>query len=85
MLFSIFQLLWQVTFFQQGTIPCVPKAGKLIMETSYRAYRLSMLKAFKKTLEGGVHLHYCFFCCVRDAVSLSKRAAQISYNLRQQR
>nr|POE66704.1 udp-n-acetylglucosamine diphosphorylase 1 [Quercus suber] len=26
----------QVTFFQQGTIPCVSKDGRLIMETSYR-------------------------------------------------
>ncbi|KAF3950953.1 hypothetical protein CMV_023352 [Castanea mollissima] len=26
----------QVTFFQQGTIPCVSKDGRLIMETSYK-------------------------------------------------
>jgi hypothetical protein len=28
--------LMQVTFFQQGTIPCVSKDGRFIMETPYR-------------------------------------------------
>lgn len=28
--------MMQVTFFQQGTVPCVSKDGRLIMETPYR-------------------------------------------------
>lgn len=35
--------LIQVTFFQQGTIPCVSKDGRFIMETPYRVYSHSLL------------------------------------------
>lgn len=35
-LFNLEYSLMQVTFFQQGTIPCVSKDGRFIMETPYR-------------------------------------------------
>jgi UDP-N-acetylglucosamine/UDP-N-acetylgalactosamine diphosphorylase len=32
---------WQVTFFQQGTLPCVSADGRFIMETAYRVLQFS--------------------------------------------
>lgn len=36
----------QVTFFQQGTIPCVSKDGRFIMETPYRVGDFSLWNFF---------------------------------------
>lgn len=58
--------LWQVTFFQQGTLPCVSADGRFIMETPYRVQSSSPLQtAFWQCV---VRSHDIFFSCVCNLI-----------------
>lgn len=42
------QFLLQITFFQQGTIPCVSRDGRFIMESPYKVGSLFQWQAVPK-------------------------------------
>lgn len=46
-----YNYLMQVTFFQQGTIPCVSKDGRFIMEAPYRVCSPYMVELIKLKID----------------------------------